>query len=380
MSLPVPQFLENASLSERLLVAASDELKRLHPATFAFVMATGILSLAARLLHLPVLPEALFALNIPAFILLWILTFLRAGMHGEAFLRDWQDHSRGPGFFTTVAATSVIGMQFSVLRGNETLALGLWWVALVLWAFCMYAVFAGLTIKEPKPSFTEGINGGWLAAVVATQSLVTLGCLVWPRISEHAEATPFLLITLWLAGGMLYIWMISLIFYRYTFFQFLPTDLLPPYWINMGAMAISALAGALLIKRANESALLGPLLPFLKGFTLLYWATATWWIPMLLILGLWRHVSREVPLTYDSLYWGAVFPLGMYTACTIRLSEALELPFLMGIPRFFIAPAMTAWFLTFLGFLFAAARALARASRPAPLSPEPLPSELRRTP
>jgi len=52
---------------------------------------------------------------------------------------------------------------------------------------------------------------------------------------------------MWLWGGMLYIWMISLIFYRYTFFKFSPGDLQPPYWINMGAMAISTLAGARLI-------------------------------------------------------------------------------------------------------------------------------------
>ena len=46
---------------------------------------------------------------------------------------------------------------------------------------------------------------------------------------------------------MLYIWIISLIFYRYTFFRSRPSDLTPPYWINMGAVAISTLAGTLLV-------------------------------------------------------------------------------------------------------------------------------------
>ena len=58
---------------------------------------------------------------------------------------------------------------------------------------------------------------------------------------------------MWLWGGMLYIWIISLIFYRYTFFRFSPTDLAPPYWINMGAMAISTLAGSLLIANAPDA-------------------------------------------------------------------------------------------------------------------------------
>ena len=53
---------------------------------------------------------------------------------------------------------------------------------------------------------------------------------------------------------MLYIWMIALIFYRFTFLPLTPGDLTPPYWINMGAMAISTLAGAALVAKAGRIA------------------------------------------------------------------------------------------------------------------------------
>ena len=56
-------------------------------------------------------------------------------------------------------------------------------------------------------------------------------------------------------------------------------------WINMGAMAIATLAGVSLVHEANRLPLLTELLPFLKGVTLLFWTTATWWIPLLLALG-----------------------------------------------------------------------------------------------
>ncbi len=75
-------------------------------------------------------------------------------------------------------------------------------------------------------------------------------------------------LAMWLGGGMLYIWIISLIFYRYTFFTMSPSDLAPPYWINMGAAAISTLAGTMLVAAAPHSPALEQILPFLRGFTL----------------------------------------------------------------------------------------------------------------
>ena len=150
---------------------------------------------------------------------------------------------------------------------------------------------------------------------------------------------------------MLYIWLISLIFYRYTFFRFAPSDLMPPYWINMGAMAITTLAGTLLIASSGASPLLRTIHPFILGLTIFFWATATWWIPMLLILGFWRHVYKRFPLTYNPLYWVAVFPLGMYTVCTLRLADVAGLAFLERVSLLVFPFALAAWLLTFSGLI-----------------------------
>ena len=119
----------------------------------------------------------------------------------------------------------------------------------------------------------------------------------------------------------------------------------------MGAMAISTLAGSLLIMNSPHAPFLFSTLAFLKGFSIFYWATGTWWIPMLIILAYWRHIYKKFPLTYDPLYWGAVFPLGMYTACTFMAAKAMDLEFLMPIPKYFIYVALLAWSTAFIGLI-----------------------------
>lgn len=333
-----------------MLADRLDGIRTLHPAYFALVMATGIVSIAARLLEVPVVPMLLLGINLVAFVTLWLLTIIRIVRYPKELFADLIDHQRGVGFFTTVAATSVLGSQLVIVGGSLRFALAIWFLTLVLWLVLIYAVFAALTVKEVKPTLNEGINGGWLVAVVATESVSTLASLVAPSV-QWAEALLFLSLTFWLAGGMLYIWLISLIFYRYTFFRFAPSDLMPPYWINMGAMAITTLAGTLLIASSGASPLLRTIHPFILGLTIFFWATATWWIPMLLILGFWRHVYKRFPLTYNPLYWGAVFPLGMYTVCTLRLADVAGLAFLERVSLLVFPFALAAWLLTFSGLI-----------------------------
>lgn len=77
---------------------------------------------------------------------------------------------------------------------------------------------------------------------------------------------------------------------------------------------------------------------------------------MLLLLGAWRYLWRRFPVAYDPLYWGAVFPLGMYAACTFHLDRAMEFHLLGPLARAFLYAAVAAWAVSFLGMLHALAR------------------------
>ena len=321
------------------------------PGYFALVMATGIVSLAMHFEGFPGFPEVLLWLNVIFYVVLWVITIVRIALFRSALIADLTHHARGVTFLTAVAGTGVLGAEFAILTPFIAVAVGLWVFAVLLWTILIYTFFAAVTIAEPKPSIDVAINGSWLLVTVATESLSVLGTLIAQTLGP---VPPILFVALcaYLLGAMFYILFIALIVYRWIFLRMEPAKLTPPYWINMGALAITTLAGARLILSSGSWEVLHDLKPFTSGFTLFFWATGTWWIPLLVIVGFWRHVIERVPVTYDPQYWSLVFPLGMYTVATFVFANAAGMPFLLIIPRIFVYIAMFAWCITFGGMLF----------------------------
>jgi tellurite resistance protein TehA-like permease len=324
-------------------------LETLSPAYFALVMATGIVSIAAELRGFHRVAVALLWLNAAMYVALWVLAVLRLARHPARMREDLTSHQRGAAFLTIVAGTNVLGSQFALIDGRAEIAVALWWVGLIAWACLLYAFIAAVTFREPKPDLGTGMNGVWLLLVVSTESVAVLGVVVAPRID--VEGVLFVSLLAYLIGAMLYIVVIGLITYRWTFFSMGADQATPPYWINMGALAITTLAGSSLILASGQWALLEELVPFLKGMTLLFWAFATWWIPLLVIMGLWRHGIRRTPLRYDPQFWALVFPLGMYSVATTRMIAALALPFGTWIAAVAFWAAAIAWTITFVGMV-----------------------------
>jgi tellurite resistance protein TehA-like permease len=325
------------------------QIQELFPAYFALVMSTGIVSIAAHLLDFPTISTLLFRINQVVYAVLLGMLLCRVLFFFSAFASDLTSHAKGAGFLTLVAATCILGIQYILLKSNYAAAQALWYFALVLWIVLIYTFFITITLKKEKPSLEQGINGIWLITVVATQSVAILATFLAPHLPFPAERVVFLALCGYMLGCMLYIVLITLIFYRLTFFPMKAEAFAPPYWINMGAVAISTLSGATLIMRIGQVAGLSDFIPFLKGFSLFFWATGTWWIPIMVVLGIWRHIYKRFPLFYHPQYWGMVFPLGMYTVCTWRLAQALNLPYLQLIPTYFIYIAFAAWLMAFLG-------------------------------
>jgi tellurite resistance protein TehA-like permease len=81
----------------------------------------------------------------------------------------------------------------------------------------------------------------------------------------------------------------------------------------------------------------------IAGLAVVFWAFATWLIPVLVAAGWWRHVARKVPLRYEATLWSIIFPLGMYAVAGIYLGEADDLPVVGMVGRLELWVALTAW-------------------------------------
>jgi tellurite resistance protein TehA-like permease len=213
-----------------------------------------------------------------------------------------------------------------------------------------YTFFVAVTFCEPKPTLESGINGAWLLSIVAIESISVLGALVAPGFRQ-VRVVIFVSFCTFLVGAMLYMFFATLIMYRWMFFRMKPERLTPDYWIDMGALAITTLAGALLLESSGRSELLQALAPFLTGATFFFWATATWWIPLLLLVELWRHTRGGVAFRYGPEYWALVFPLGMYATATAKLVQVTKFSPLAPMAHVFTCIALAAWAIVFAGML-----------------------------
>lgn len=320
------------------------QVRELFPGYFALAMATGIISNALFLEGQRTLSELLFGLAAAAYPWLLALTVMRLAAFPRRVWADLTDPKLVFSFFTLVAASDVLGLG-AHLRGYGQVALALWLFALVAWFVLIYLSFSVLTFLNTAHG-ANVVHGGWLIAIVGTQSLVILGAFVASRPGAPAEGLFVLIHMLWGVGLALYGIFITLFAHRVFFFDVGTEDVTPLLWVVMGAAAISTNAGSTLLLVDSGVPFLVAMRPFIDGVTLIMWAWGTWWIPLLILFGLWKHGVRREPLRYTPMLWSLVFPLGMYALASLRLSLASEFSPLRSVAQAMVWIALAVWALT----------------------------------
>jgi tellurite resistance protein TehA-like permease len=337
--------------SHRLRAWIRGEIAALHPGCFAFVMATGIISNGLFLGGHRGWSDPLFGVMAFAWPGLILLTLWRLLSFPRALWADLTNPALVFAFFTVIAGTGVFAVALN-LRGFGHVALPLWVFAFAIWIALIYLGFA-VMIFHNRPGGADIAHGGWLNAIVGTESLVILGTIVAPQAADFATAILVAAHMLWGIGLALYGIFIALFANRIFFHDVEPDDITPLLWVVMGAAAIVTNAGSTLILSHQNLAFLQAMRPLVDGVTLVMWAWATWWIPLLILFGIWKHGVRGVPLRYTPMLWSLVFPLGMYGVASLRLALAAELPALKTISAAMIWVALAAWTATALGLALA---------------------------
>lgn len=346
-------------------------VRDLHPVYFGMVMATGIISVAFRGLGFESIARALFFVNLVAYAVLLPMLLGRVAFFGRRVLADLRDPRRRFAFLTFVAGTNVLGNQF-LLFGFPEVAQILWYLGLASWCLLLYPIYF-MAMTSPAAPVEEVIDGAALLTTVSTQSVAVLGSVLAGRFGPAAPQVLFVTWAFWAVGFVQYLVIISLVAFRLLVGTVKPRDWTGPYWISMGALAITTLAGSQLAAAMDGRPEFALLASVTTVMALITWATGSWWIPLLLSLDVWKFLRgdfpRRVPLwglifpwahlgfgqgaghAYVPASWGRVFPMGMYAACTLALAKATPFKFLRFVAQYWIWLALAVWALTMVGTL-----------------------------
>jgi tellurite resistance protein TehA-like permease len=321
----------------------------LFPGYFALVMATGIVAIGAKQQKIDWLADTLFLITAVAYVVLAGLLLARLALYRQRLVADLTSHAKGFAFLTIVAGTNVLGSGSAIIHEWWGIAWSLWWASLVLWAVLVYTTVISVILRQDKPALGAAINGTWFLLTVATESVAVLGGLLLGH--DGSDLLAFTCIAGFGLGLVLYLIVMTMVFQRWTFQPLEPTEADPPAWIAAGAVAITVLAGSNLLAARATAPRVERLAPFIEGLVMLAWATASFWFPLMIAIGVWRHIVCRVPLRYHPSYWALVFPLGMYGAATFKMQAVIKLDQLAWLPKFTLFIALLAWSAAMLGLI-----------------------------
>jgi hypothetical protein len=291
---------------------------------FGVVMATGIVSVAARDTGRPAVATVLATMAVVALgVLAWRVAVGLATTR-TAVAAGPDPLARSLLIFSAVAACDVVAVALGPGRAGITAALGA--LAGVLWLVLVRQVVVALR-SRPRRSKAEGARGGWLLAAVATESLAITAA----HLMRTGSAVPVLLgiaLVCWALGLAAYVVIAVPVVRRIPAARADAEVLGPDVWILMGGLAIATLSGSSVVLACWASGA-SPWVPVVLGPALLgLWALATAWIPGLVVTEIRR--ARWVRVHYERARWATVFPLGMYSAASSVLALVVVGPGAVG--------------------------------------------------
>lgn len=326
-----------------------EAIRTLHPGYFALVMATGIVSVAMHNHRAYALSVVLLWLACLAFVVLVAANLVRIIAFRADLTADFRDPRRAFGSFTFVAAADVVGTRLAI-DTHFRLALALLVVGWLAWLVLGYVVPWAAVVRTAHRPVLQHANGTWFIWVVASESVAVLAAALEPELQTGRRELALLAVFSWSVGVFLYAAAGIFVGARILLYGLRPEDLSPPYWVSMGATAITVVAGARIAQMASAP-MVDATRGLVAGTSVVFWAFGTWLIPPLIAAGIWKHVVHRIPLRYEGPLWSVIFPLGMYGVGSHYLGQADHLPIVATIGAAESWVALVAWTITFVAML-----------------------------
>src|SRR5699024_7155857 len=150
---------------------------------------------------------------------------------------------RAFGFFTLIAGTNVLGVRLAT-DGHHEITAVLLAVSALAWLVLGYVVPWSAVLSTRTRPVVAKANGTWFIWVVASQSVAVAAATIEPVFLTARDFLAVAAIFSWSVGVFLYAAAGMIVSLRMMLYELRPQDLNPPYWVAMGASAITVLAGA----------------------------------------------------------------------------------------------------------------------------------------
>jgi C4-dicarboxylate transporter/malic acid transport protein len=316
-------------------------VRQFTPNWFAATMGTGILSIV--LAQLPVagswarsLGEGLWLFNIGLYGLFTLIYAARWALFFQEAKAIFA-HPVASMFFGCIPMGLATLVNGAILFGRDhwggqavAVAEVLWRIDVVLSLACGIAIPYAMFTRQTHS--LEKMTAVWLLPIVAAEVAAASGGLLAPLLPDPHGRLLVLVsgYVLWgysvpAALSLLVVLLLRMILHRLP-----PAALAASSWLALGPIGTAAL-GLLLLGAAAPDILahngLGELGPAIKAADLVgalaLWGYGLWWMGLAILITL-RQLRLGLPFNLG--WWGYTFPLGVFTAATLKLAALLPLP------------------------------------------------------
>ncbi len=317
-----------------------ETLQDLDPASFVFVMATGIVSISLYINGWILLSNIFLGIGTLGYITLLLLFFLRSFWLAPIDFRKSKVLLELFKYLSFSAGTDALATHFAI-RGSTTIALILGTIGAISAIILVYTIFCMLLFNTKESIQT--VSPYWLLMAIAANSVGIVISSLWNQQAITNAIFIIIACCFWAFGIIIYLIFMTLNLYRMFFLPFKGEDLNPAFWTCLGGAAIAVVDGCSLILMNHVPQFLELIKPFIIGLSLLLWGWATALLPILIFMGMWKYFYFKVPIETVPSLWAVVFPLGMYSASIVYLSKSLQMEIIEGMGPLFLGIAVTAW-------------------------------------